>query len=142
VFGIPLTATALKASLYTNAALGIALILTIVGWTFHAGNLREQVTEANKAQGGAEAALFTCTGSNAEWETNALNARVDLAACQAQWKDEKLGSQAAIAQAEASAVAARAELEQFRKRWGGRGATCGAALLAMEQACKAEIGSY
>jgi multidrug resistance efflux pump len=142
VLGIPLTATALKASLYTCAALGIALILTIAGWILHAGNLREQVTEANLAQGGAEASLATCTGSNLEWQTNALGARNDLAQCQAQWKDEKQSAETAVAKAEAGAAAALAELELFRKRWGGRGATCGAALLAMEQACAAEIGSY
>lgn len=142
MFGIPLTAGALKASVTLNLALGIALTAAVTGWALHARNLGGKVTEANRAQGSAEASLFTCTGANTEWETTALNARTDLAQCQAQWRDEKLGAQAAVAKAEAGAAAAQAQLDRFRERWGGKGATCGAALLAMEQACADQIGSY
>lgn len=142
MFGIPLTTTALKASLWGNVALAGLLAASLGGWALHAHRLGVKVTTATRAEGGANALLDGCVSSNAGWEASALQARVDLAQCQAQWRDQQLSAAAAIAQAEAGAVAARAEFAAFKARYERRSAHCGAALLDMERACTGEIGSY
>jgi hypothetical protein len=142
MFGIPLTATALKASLWGNVALAGLLAATVGSWAWHAHHLGVKVTTATRAEGGAKALLDGCTSSNAGWEAEGLQARLELGQCQAQWREQDLTAKAAVAQAQAASRAAQAERDAFERRWQARSRSCGAALLDMQAACAAEIGDY
>lgn len=100
---------------------------------------REAVAEA-AAQADARAAAHAQAA--ASWEAQATIAIADAAECAAKWGDAQASAERLrLDQARADAERA-AERAAWEARWAARSQSCGAALLGMQQACEAEIGSY
>ncbi len=140
MFGIPLTATALKTSLIANALLALLLIGATAGWRSHAASLRDQVNTAQRDVGGAQANTASCAANNVGWELEFAEQSVSLATCQSQWEQEKLDGASAIALAQAGRAQADASLAAWRDSWKQLTSQCSVALSNMEQACTPELG--
>ena len=114
-----------------------ALAIGLTGYIWHLK------ASAKRAEARAEAA-DTRAGQHAmaasQWEASALQTRVDLAACQAQWAEAKNKAASMVAEANARRIRAEAEAQTWRKRWDARPQGCSAALAALDTACPALDG--
>lgn len=119
----------------------IALFAGLLLWsaiTLHSCH-RQAVADAT-AQADARAAVYAQAATS--WEAQATIALADAAECAARWGEaQATADQLRLHQARADAERA-AERAAWEARWATRSQSCGAALLDMQQACEAEIGSY
>lgn len=116
------------------AALLVALVLAVLALRY-VGGLSGDLAQA---RADADAAI----AANLQWQADAALARVDLLACQADWRDTQARSADAIAAAVAGRAQAAADLARWQRQWNARTPTCAESLAAMEAACAASIGDY
>jgi len=79
--------------------------------------------------------------ANSQWEADALAARLDLNACQAQWADAKADAEFHAAAAREHRQNAVKWAEAFAGRYAGKSPECAAALAPLDSACP-ELEGY
>jgi hypothetical protein len=99
-------------------------------WHLKAGVKRAEArAEASEARAGQHAMAAS------QWEANGLQARVDLAECQAQWEQTRASAVEMIEEATRKRIQAEKRESLARDRWNNRPVGCRAALEALDSAC-------
>jgi hypothetical protein len=141
MFSFATTGAAVKA-LAITIGVGVALQAATVGaWWWHASSLRGEVTQAATDLGTCSAGRDSAVIANGQWEADALAARVDLNACQAQWADAKADAEFHAAAAAEHRLNAVKWAEAFAGRYAGKSPACAAALAPLDAACP-ELEGY
>lgn len=116
----------IRATIFAAVALGLGVYALV---------LQSRLAESRQ-QVSAEAASAAVYKTNAAgWQIDALQARIDLSKCQAQWATAQ---QSLSEQREAAARLGElkdAEIAEWKERWDARPAGCQAALQALDAAC-------
>lgn len=114
-----------------QALIALALLALILwsayGWAFRRGESAEAVRTAQLVAESRLAAM--------QWETDGLQARVDLVQCQNQWLDVQVTAARQIQAAQVAHQQAERDAKEWRSRWESRPQGCQAALLALDLAC-------
>jgi hypothetical protein len=127
---------------YACIALGIALALSVTGWTLHARSLNATITDLNKDVGAKEGAITSALAGAEKWKALAETETGKVAACHVLLQTEELANDVAVARAQDAQAAAQAEFNAFRAVFQNVTGTCTTALANMQRACADDIPAY